>query len=436
MFLFKKNIHNGISIPKNKDKTKDLPTEDATVPETLYFPMAMHIGKPAEVSVTKGDKVKIGTVVGSGEEGLSANIHSSISGVVKEIKEMESLRGKSQTVIIENDFKDEMLKLPILDNKIDTKTFSQRLRDAGITGKGGAGFPTSIKYDEDKNKINYLVVNGSECEPYSTTDHRCMVEYSEEIIKIIKLICEIYSIDYAYIAVEHPMKEAIKNLESAIKKENADNIILHELGDEYPQGHSGLQIREVLGIEIEENQRSGDVGVLQSNVSTIKAIYDAVFLGLPFTKRIITVTGSKIKEPKNLLTRIGTPIQSLIEDCKGLKGEEITMINGGPMMGKEFKDINLPVDKDTTTLLFLEKIEIKPEEECIRCAKCINHCPVALQPIIISNNFIDGRYEKAPLLRSESCIFCGICTYVCPASIPLLKNIQKLNKKWEELSNE
>lgn len=436
MFLFKKNIHNGISIPKNKDKTKDLKTEDGTVPEILYFPMAMHIGKPAEVCVSKGDKVKIGTVIGSGKEGLSTNIHSSVSGIVKEIKEMESLRGKSETVIIENDYKDEMAKLSILDSKIDTKTFSQRLRDAGITGKGGAGFPTSIKYDEDKNKIDYLVVNGSECEPYSTTDHRCMVEYSEEIIKIIKLICQIYSIDYAYIAVEYHMKEAIENLETAIKNEDVDNIIIHELEDEYPQGHSGLQIREVLGIEIEKNQRSGDVGVLQSNVSTMKAIYDAVFLGLPFTKRILTVAGSKIKEPKNLLVRIGTPIQSLIEDCKGLTDEEITMINGGPMMGKEFEDTNLPIDKDTTTLLFLEKIQRRPEEECIRCSKCINHCPVALQPIIISNNYIDGRYEKAPILRSESCISCGICTYVCPANIPLLENIQKLNKKWEEMNNE
>lgn len=200
--------------------------------------MAMHIEKPAEICVSKGDKVKIGTVIGSGKEGLSTNIHSFVSGIVKEIKKMESLRGKSETVIIENDYKDEMAKLSILDSKIDTKTFSQRLRDAGITGKGGAGFPTSIKYEEDKNKIDYLVVNGSECEPYSTTDHRCMVEYSEEIIKIIKLICQIYSIDYAYIAFEYHMKEAIENLETAIKNEEVDNIIIHELEDEYPQGHS------------------------------------------------------------------------------------------------------------------------------------------------------------------------------------------------------
>lgn len=310
------NVHSGVNIPKKKDNTKNKSIEVSKPPKLLYFPMSMHIGKPANINVAIGDNVKIGSLLGTADGTISANIHSSVSGKVVDIVEMDGFRGNSKTVVVENDFKDEKISLEKLDDRIDVDTFVQRLLDAGITGKGGAGFPTSIKYKAEKDKMRYIVINGAECEPYSTTDHRIMIEYADQIVKTVNFIGNIYEIEQEHIAIEGHMEEAIKSLKLAIEKNEAANISIHELGDEYPQGHAGLQIREVLGIEIEEGSRTGDVGVLQSNVSTIKAIHDAIFLGDPLTKRAITISGEMINNPKNLMVRNGTPISHLIDECE------------------------------------------------------------------------------------------------------------------------
>lgn len=429
------NVHSGVNIPKKKDNTKNKSIEVSKPPKLLYFPMSMHIGKPANINVAIGDNVKIGSLLGTADGTISANIHSSVSGKVVDIVEMDGFRGNSKTVVVENDFKDEKISLEKLDDRIDVDTFVQRLLDAGITGKGGAGFPTSIKYKAEKDKMRYIVINGAECEPYSTTDHRIMIEYADQIVKTVNFIGNIYEIEQEHIAIEGHMEEAIKSLKLAIEKNEAANISIHELGDEYPQGHAGLQIREVLGIEIEEGSRTGDVGVLQSNVSTIKAIHDAIFLGDPLTKRAITISGEMINNPKNLMVRNGTPISHLIDECEGLKSEDITLINGGPMMGKIFEDTSYPADKDTTTILALEHIEAQEETACIRCSRCVHSCPVALQPIVISNAYKNNEVHKVPSLRSQTCISCGVCTYICPANIPLLENIQAINKQWKEIQN-
>ncbi len=425
----------GVRIPDHKEMTKDLKVESLKAPKLLYFPMDMHIGKPAKPTVKVGDFVKIGTLLGESEGGVSTNIHSSVSGKVVSILKDES-RGDLETVIIENDYRDDKVKLKDLDENITTEDFMKRLEEAGITGKGGAGFPAHIKYDMERNKSKYLVINGAECEPYSTADHRCMVGYANEIVKIIQLIDEIYEVDEAYIAVEEHMTESKDALNKALKENNAEHITLHELPAIYPQGHSGLQIHQILGLEIKEGQRSGDIGVLQSNVSTIKAIYDAVFNNESFHKRIITVTGPMIKNPKNLMVRIGTSVDHIVEACGGFHEGERMNISGGPMMGKSFDDIGLPVDKDTTTLLFLKKHPKEEERACIRCAKCVNCCPVSLQPILISNAYRNREYKMGIDLKSESCISCGICTYICPSRINLLEDIQKLNKELEGKEDE
>lgn len=434
MDFLKKLMETGLEIPKNKESTKNSRTIEASSPKLLYFPMAMHIGSPAKVEVKVGDRVKVGSLIGSSDKGISTNIHSSVSGKVISIEKHKVFRGESECVVVENDFRDDMEWLKEIKDKLDSVEFSKRIQQAGITGKGGAGFPTSVKYNMDHKDVEYLVVNGSECEPYSTSDYRCMVEYSDEIVEIIKTIALVYRIDKSYIAVEDHMKEAIESLEKSIEKMDVSNILVHKLPSKYPQGHAGLQIRDVLGIEIMEGQRSGDIGVLQSNVSTIKAIYDAVYGNRSLVKRIITVTGPMIREPKNLMARIGTPVGDLVNQCGGLIEDDIDMINGGPMMGSLFEDMGMPVDKDTTTLLFLKKRPEKRETECIRCARCIDNCPVDLQPILISNSYKEGAYDKAVTLRSTSCISCGTCTYVCPSGIPLLENIQALNKKWKEMT--
>ena len=430
--MFKNKVHQGILIPKNKELTKDKPIEISKPPRFLYFPMSMHIGNPAEIQVNLGDQVKIGSLLGKADGFISANVHSSVSGKVVEIKDMNTFRGETKVVVVENDFKDEETLMERLDDNIDIDTFVKRIADAGITGKGGAGFPTSVKYKADKDKMKYIVVNGAECEPYSTTDHRIMVENPFDIVDAINLIDKIYDIQEAHIAVEGHMDDAIKTLNEAIEKSHTDEMYVHELDDEYPQGHAGLQIREVLGIEIEEGARTGDVGVLQSNVSTVRAIYNAVIEGKALTSRVITVTGDMVNNPKNLLVRNGTPVSHLIEECGGLKGDNYTMINGGPMMGKAFEDASFPIDKDTTTILINTPFEKGEESACIRCSKCVHSCPMALQPIVISNAYKNNGIHLVPQLRSESCILCGVCSYVCPANIPLLENIQALNAKWKE----
>jgi len=436
MGIFKFLTAKGIRIPNHKEKTKDLKIEDMKAPKYLCYPMSMHIGKPAKPTVKVGDIVKIGTLIGESEEGVSANIHASVSGKVVSVGEEEGFRGDSESIIIENDYRDDKEKLEELFEDITIEDFVDRLEKAGITGKGGAGFPAHIKYDMERNEVKYLVINGAECEPYSTADHRCMVEYADEIVKITKLILKIYHVNEAYIAVEKDMKESKDALDKAIKKSKTENIRLYELPTLYPQGHEALQIDQILGIEIKQGQLPGDLGVLLSNVSTIKAIYDVIFKNESFHKRIITVTGPMIQNPKNVMVRIGTKVESIVEACGGFHEGERINIKGGPMMGKSFEDLSLPVDKDTTTLLFLKKDSKEEERSCIRCARCINHCPVSLQPILISNAYRNLEYKMGITLKSESCISCGTCSYICPSRINLLDDIQKLNKEMEGKEDE
>lgn len=436
MDLFKYITTKGARIPEHKERTRDKKVEDIKAPKYLYYPMSMHIGKPAKPAVKVGDSVKIGTLLGESEGGVSANIHSSVSGIVVSVGEEEGFRGESESIVVENDYKDEKVKLEDLVEDISIEDFTSRLEEAGITGKGGAGFPAHIKYDMERHKAEYLVINGAECEPYSTADHRCMVEYADEIIKITSLIMKIYHIDEAHIAVEEHMQESQRSLDKAIRNNKAENIKVDVLPAIYPQGHSGIQIDQVLGIEVREWERSGDVGVLQSNVSTIKAIHDAVIKNESFHKRIITVTGPMIKNPKNIMVRVGTRVEHIVQECGGFHEGERININGGPMMGKSFDDLDLPADKDTTTLLFLEKHRKEEERACIRCARCINHCPVSLQPILISNAYRSREYELGIDLKSKSCISCGTCSYICPSKINLLDDIQKLNKELEGKDDE
>lgn len=425
----------GIDIPKNKDYTKDKPIELSNPPEYLYFPMNMHIGTPAEISVDIGDRVKIGQILGKAQGFMSANISSSVSGEVVEIKEMTTLRGDYEVVVVKNDFKDDENLMDPLLGGIDTETLVDRIEEAGIVGKGGAGFPTKVKYKNKAEDIDYLVINGSECEGYSTTDYRVMVEYADQIVVMVKKLIEIYGIKEAFIAIENNNQMAIDSINQAIKANNVANFKVHQLGTKYPQGHDGLQIREVLGTEIPDAKYPADLSIIQSNVSTILAIYDAVFKGLHYSRRVMTISGELINNPKNLMVRIGTPISHLIDECGGLKDGDVKLINGGPMMGKNIESIESPVEKNTTTILAIEQPVEKIETACIRCARCIDVCPVDLEPVSISKAYRDNDIAKGLSLRSQACISCGCCTYICPANIPLLENIQKLNEKMEEQFN-
>lgn len=354
-----------------------------------------------------------------------------------DIIEADSFRGKSKTVLVKNDFKDEQETLPSFSENISIDALVQRIADAGITGKGGAGFPTHVKYSLEKKDTEYLVINGAECEPYLTTDHRVMIEYADELIEIAEFIGDLYAVSEIIFALENHDETAKNSLNKSIKKSNYQNIKVHELPLKYPAGHSDLQIKEVLGIEKDYDQISGDVGVLQSNVSTLKAIYDAVMKNETFHKRIITVSGPLVKEQKNIMVPIGTTVQYIIDHCGGLKDakENIRMINGGPMMGRPFENTDIPINKETNGLLFLP-LSDKPEESpCIRCAKCVNQCPVGLQPVLLHKANRQKQYELGNELKANSCISCGVCTYVCPAKIDLLGDIQEFREEMSKVKS-
>lgn len=416
----------GIMIPKHKYLTDTLPIKEAEVPKELIFPMAMHIGKPAEPVVKVGDYVKAGTLIAKSSANISSNIHSSVSGTVIGIEEGESFRGKCPCIIIENDYKYIQEYLEPLSSDFNIEDFIKRIEQAGVTGQGGAGFPTHGKINNDKDNYKYLVINGAECEPYSTTDHRVMVEHTKEIFQCIVKIHNLFEMEKTYIAIEENKLDAIKSFEREVLRNDIPEIKVFKVESRYPQGHSGILINNILKVEVPDKKNSLHIGVFSTNVSTIKAIYDAVYKGKVLTERVVTVTGPVIKTPQNLRIKIGTPVKEIVDQCGGFIYSPAKMINGGPMMGRPFSNMKIPVVKDTTTLLFLsEQSDDAKIEDCIRCGKCVDVCPMYLQPILIYNAFSDNRIDLCKDLLAGSCIECGCCSYICPSKIPLLEKIRR-----------
>lgn len=410
-----------------KDRTENLQTEAATVPEKLYFPLTMHIGAPAKAVVNIGDKVKIGTLIAEKTGFISASVHSSVSGEVIDIANHPTSNGEGPCIIIKNDFNDTVEEpLYALDKELSVKEMIEVIEKAGIVGMGGAAFPTSVKFaPQNPDKIDTILINGAECEPYSTSDHRLMVEYGEELIKGIKILLKLVPAKKVMIGLEDDMHEAIEVLEKLTA--NEDQIDVHALITKYPQGSEKNLIKNLLGREVPPGKLPADVGTIVTNVGTTVAIYEAITFGRPLTKRIVTVSGEAIKNPKNLMVRIGTPMESLLNDCDGFQMDPGKMIHGGPMMGKALNSGRIPVVKGTTSLAFLNKEDAKEDERtpCIRCSECLNVCPVSLQPIMISNAYEDNDIERAEKLGAMDCIECGACSYICPSKIPILENIRK-----------
>ncbi|WP_017471581.1 electron transport complex subunit RsxC [Amphibacillus jilinensis] len=411
---------------ERKRRTEHKPTEEASVPEYLIYPLSMHIGAPAKPVVEKGDYVKIGTLIAEKEGFISANVYASISGQVKEISDQPTMNGKGPCIVIKNDYQD-VYEAPLL-SEGEELTVDQKkslIEQAGVVGMGGATFPTSVKLSPPPEKsIDTLIINGAECEPYSTSDHRLMVEYAEQLIEGIRVLHEVLPVTKTYIAIESNTHESVAVMKAAI--EDVDHIEIKELETIYPQGSEKSLIKNLTGREVPPGGLPADVHTLVTNVATTFAIYEAVRLGRPLTKRITTITGEPIKEPKNLWVRIGTPIQHLIEECQGFQSKTGKMIHGGPMMGKPLTSGQVPITKGSSVITFLEKEEAVRSERtpCIQCAECLHVCPVSLQPILISNAYENGDIDQAEKLGAMDCIDCGNCSYICPSKIPLLDNIR------------
>ncbi|HHW01632.1 MAG TPA: electron transport complex subunit RsxC [Thermoanaerobacterales bacterium] len=424
-----KTFRGGIHPPYNKDLTKHKPVETAKLPDRVIIPMSQHVGAPCEPIVKVGDLVKKGQKIGEARAFVSAPIHASISGKVTAVEPRPHPGGGMvMSVVIESDGKDELfegINAPKPLAELSPDEIKNLIRESGIVGMGGAGFPTQVKLSPPPGKtIDTIIVNGAECEPYLTADHRLMVERPDDVVLGLEAIMKATGVKNGYIAIEENKPDAIEAIRKAIQAK--DGIELVELATKYPQGGEKQLINAVTGREVPSGGLPMDVHVIVDNAGTCAAIANAIKTGMPLVERIATVTGTAVNEPKNLLIRIGTPFSEIIEQCGGFKGEAGKVIMGGPMMGLAQSVLDVPAIKGTSGILVLAKNDVVLSEQspCIRCARCVDACPIHLLPTTLGKFAERGMWTEAEEYHALDCIECGCCAYVCPAHIPLTQLIR------------
>ena len=401
------------------------------VPKVVYVPIAQHIGIPSEIVVDRKDKVVRGQIIAKSGGFVSTNIHSPVAGTVTKLDMIVDSSGyKKQCIVIRTDQKDESnfreVEYTLLEEILmSPQDILQRISDFGIVGLGGATFPSHVKLTvkEDK-KIDCLIINGVECEPYLTADHRLMLEKADEIIVGIRILMHALHVERAVIGIENNKKDAIAVLSKAAQSD--PRIRVAALKVKYPQGSEKQLIKAILKREVPKNGLPLDVGVIVHNVGTIYAIYQAVQHDQPLIERVVTVTGKHLKEPSNFWVKIGTPVKDLVAEVGGIPEGTRKIVNGGPMMGKAIKNTDVPITKGTSGILVISEDEAsrKVPKNCIRCGKCVFVCPMGLEPHLLMNLTEKGLYERAGSEDIMTCIECGSCSYVCPSHRPLLDYIR------------
>jgi electron transport complex protein RnfC len=416
-----------IKLSENKESTEHKVTERTKLPEKVCVPLIQHFGKPCDkILVKPGDLVKTGQMLATSEGGLFSPVHASISGKVSSISDFgHPVLGRAKAITIESDGKDEKIySLPqdaISIGSLSVQQLRERIFNAGIVGMGGAGFPTHVKLNPPK-KIEHFVLNGAECEPYLNSDCRLMVEQADKIIAGAKIVLKILGITECIIAIEDNKKEAIESFGNLLP----DGFKLKILKTQYPQGGEKQLIESTLNREVPSGGLPFDIGVVVQNVGTVFAIYEAVYNNKPLYERVVTLTGSCLKDPGNFLVRIGTTVRDLVDVCGGFAEDPAKVIFGGPMMGIAQYSLDTPVIKTTSGIIFFSKKEIirKEERVCCRCARCIDECPVRIMPAIISMAAEKERWDIAKDYDALDCIECGLCSYVCPAKRDLVHLIK------------
>jgi len=414
-----------VRLAENKHYSEDEATESLPLPSKVYIPLIQHLGKVCNPEIKVGDTVSLGQKIAGSTANVYAPIHASISGKVAAIQDWpHPVLGRAKAVVIEGDGRDDLAGFCLRDQQEIDKLTAQDLRkivfDAGIVGMGGASFPTHIKLNPLK-PLDTLIINGAECEPYLTADARLMVEKTAQISAAAVLMGRCLAAKDIYIAIEKNKPEAIKAFSGI------SGIKVKVLPSDYPQGGEKQLIKSILGKEIPRGKLPFDIGVLVHNVATVYAIYEAVYQSKPLIERIVTVTGSCLARPKNLLVRIGTPVKNLIEFCGPLKSQPVKIIIGGPMMGIAQYTDEVPIIKSSSGLLLMDKNEAKmlDEDPCIRCAACVRGCPVGLMPCQINLASERSLWSLTKEYGASDCIECGICNYVCPSSRRLLQTIKR-----------
>ncbi len=429
--MFSSNHHGtfqgGIHPNEQKELSEDLAFEKMPAPKQIIIPLSQHAGKPAKPLVKKGSEVKAGEVIAEQEGFVSSPIHSPVAGKVLKITSSITPNGAlKESIIIEPNESDEIIKMPGL--KFDSVTqeeIKERVKSAGIVGQGGAAFPTYVKLSPPADKkIDYVIINGCECEPYLTRDYRYMLERTDDLISGLRLIMKSIGVNKGVIGIEDNKPVAIQKLKDAAK--NISEVSIEVLKTKYPQGAEKMLIKAVTGKEVPPGKLPFDVGCIIQNIGTAIAIHDAVVNGLPQLTAALTVSGKGINQPKNLIVNVGTPISDVLEYCSGVKDDAVKVVVGGPMMGVAQFDFSAPVMKATSGILVLTEKEINnhPQTNCLRCGKCVEVCPLNLIPTKLARLSQLEKYEDAEGLNITVCMECGTCTFTCPANIPLVQWIR------------
>lgn len=427
----------GFHVCDHKELTKDIPAASLPDCDMHIFPMRQHIGAPLKALVSIGDKVTVGQKIADSEEYISAPVHSSVSGTVTDIKPyFHDSNTMVDAIFVEND------KLYTVSDEVCPKDYTKMtseeilsvVREAGIVGMGGAGFPTHVKL-APKTKVDCVIVNGAECEPYITADYRYMLENPEDIIYGLKVAMKALGLDEGYIGIEANKPEGFKSLAKA-----ADNQIhLINLKTKYPQGAEKQLIKAVTGRNVPAGKLPADVGAVVINVATAVAIANAFKTGMPAIEKNVTVSGDAVVNPSNFRVRTGVPVSFLIEHSGGFKAEPQKLISGGPMMGITQYNTDYPVTKTASSVLALLNAPKTYDEDapCIRCGKCVDHCPMRLMPLKLVGAAKNDDTQMAERYNVLECIECGLCSYICPANKNLLQFIRMIKpevmrKKREE----
>ena len=413
----------GIHVPHKKNTAGCAP-ERIPVPKLVTIPMSMHIGSPAKLIVKRGDAVKVGQLIAEADGYISAPIHSSVSGKVQKIDEMTTSMGmKVPMVVIETDGLQEISDEVTPPDVHDLNSFVEAVRRSGSVGLGGAGFPTFVKFsfNNDVNAADAVVINAAECEPYITSDTRTLIDRADDVFAGIELLKRYLHIKRFVIGIENNKPEAIQKAQALASE--TDGVEVKVLPAMYPQGGEKVLVYNTLGRMIPQGGLPLDVGVVVINVTTLAFIAKYIETGMPLVEKCLTVDGSAVKTPKNVIAPIGTPIEDVLASAGGCKSEPAKVLYGGPMMGIAVPDLSAPILKNTNAIVAMDEREARPPKTtpCINCGACLNHCPLRLDPRAIAQAYKKGEAEELKALCVDLCMECGCCSYVCPAKRHLVQ---------------
>ena len=416
--------YGGVHPSERKEYTEHLALKRFPDPEEVVIPLSMHAGAPANPVVQVGDEVKVGQKIGEAAASISSPVHSSVSGTVTAIENRgHATRGECLSVVIRSDGKNTLHESVQPHKGLEELTpdeIVEIVKEAGIVGMGGAGFPTSVKLKPAK-PVDTILLNGCECEPLLTADHRVLLEFADDVIYGLKAIIKAVGAEKGVIVIEDNKPDAIQLMNE--KTADLDNIEVVAAKTKYPQGAEKMLIKRVTGRKVPSGGLPADVGCIVSNISTTKAIADAILTGMPLIERVVTVTGERVKNPGNFIVKIGTNTKDLIDYCGGIIGDDVTIKAGGPMMGFLLTDTNVPIMKGSNGIIAVDT-DHTVEQPCIKCGRCMDVCPMELSPLYFAKFADEENWQGMKDKNVMDCIECRCCEYICSSKIPLVTKIK------------